>query len=129
MKHINKKTLREFGYLISFGFPFFVGFLIPFLTGHNIQIWTLFISIPTLFIAIIYPNGLKIFYKSWMFLGFILGWINSRIILGLIFFIVLCPTAFFLKLFGFDPLRKRNFNQPTYRQIIKTNKTDLRKIF
>ena len=129
MKHINKKTLREFGYLISFGFPFFIGFLIPFLTGHSIQIWTLFISMPTLFIAIIYPNGLKIFYKSWMFLGFILGWINSRIILGLIFFIVLCPTAFFLKLFGFDPLRKRNFNQETYRQIIKTNKTDLRKIF
>ena len=129
MKHINKKTLREFGYLISFGFPFFIGFLIPFLTGHSIQIWTLFISIPTLFIGIIYPNGLRIFYKSWMFLGFILGWINSRIILGLIFFIVLCPTAFFLKLFGFDPLRKRNFNQKTYRQIIKTNKTDLRKIF
>ncbi len=129
MKNISRKTLREFSYLISFGFPFFIGFLFPLLTGHNFKFWTIFISIPTLFTGIIYPDGLKIFYKIWMFLGFILGWINSKLILGIIFFLVLFPTAFIMKLFGFDPLRKKNFNRPTYREIKKGNKTDLRKIF
>ena len=40
-----------------------------------------------------------------MDLGKALGWINSRIILGLVFIIVLQPIAFIMKSFGYDPLK------------------------
>ena len=41
---ITKKILREFGIFLGFGFPFFLGWLIPTLTGHEFRVWTLWVS-------------------------------------------------------------------------------------
>ncbi|WP_296622206.1 SxtJ family membrane protein [Marivirga sp.] len=41
----------------------------------------------------------------WMKLALILGWINTRIILSLIFYLFLTPIALFSRLFTKDPLR------------------------
>ncbi len=46
-----------------------------------------------------------------MKIGHVLGWVNSRLVLGLVFLIVLIPISFFMKLFGYDPLRKKKDNQ------------------
>jgi len=43
--------------------------------------------------------------KAWLKLSEVLGWFNSRILLGLVFFIVLTPVAVFSKLFRKDPLQ------------------------
>ncbi len=37
----------------------------------------------------------------------IAGWINTRIILFLLFYVVITPTALMMRIFGADPLRKR----------------------
>ncbi|MBX2966260.1 MAG: hypothetical protein KF845_08960 [Cyclobacteriaceae bacterium] len=44
---------------------------------------------------------------EWIWLKFahILGWINSKILLGLIFFVFLLPIAWLSRLFTKDPLR------------------------
>ena len=42
-----------------------------------------------------------------MKLGDYLGWINSRIILGIVFIVILNPIAFIMKLFKYDPLRQK----------------------
>ena len=57
-----------------------------------------------------------------MALGLALGWINSRIILGLVFFLVLQPIAFLMKFVGYDPLKTKKGNEMSFRernQIIK----------
>ncbi|MGM0579215.1 MAG: SxtJ family membrane protein [Bacteroidota bacterium] len=41
----------------------------------------------------------------WMKLAHILGWINTRILLSLIFYLFLTPIALFSRLFTKDPLR------------------------
>ena len=82
---IPKKILREFGYLIGFAFPFIIGWILPSLGGHSFRTWTLWISVPSLILAISRPELLLYPYKAWMKLGNILGWLNSRIILGLVF--------------------------------------------
>ena len=38
---IDKKQLKEFGLIIGIGFPLILGFLLPFLMGHNFNIWTI----------------------------------------------------------------------------------------
>ena len=80
--NISKKKLREFGFLIGFGFPLLIGWILPFIIGHSFRNWTLWIGIPALIFAIARPISLFYAYKIWMKLGHILGWINSRIILG-----------------------------------------------
>ena len=86
---ISKKQLREFGLLIGFGFPLLIGWLIPTITGHSFRIWTLWIGMSGLILGLLAPYLLLFPYKGWMKIGYALGWVNSYIILGLVFIIVL----------------------------------------
>ena len=128
-KNISKKLLREFGFLIGFGFPFLIGWIIPILGGHSFRTWTLWISVPSTVLAILKPKLLFYPYKAWMQLGHILGWINSRIILGSVFIFILQPIALIMRFSGHDPLRLRNFSQKSYREIKTNKKINLKKIF
>jgi len=128
-KHIPKKTLRQFGFLICFTFPFLIGWFLPFLGGHPFRVWTLFISLPAGILGILRPGLLLYPYRAWMKLGHILGWVNSRIILGLVFLIVLQPIAFIMRILGHGPLRTKKFAQESYREIKTNQKVNLNKIF
>ena len=64
-----------------------------------------------------------------MKLGHALGWINSRIILGLVFIIVVQPIAFIMNLFGYDPLRKIKNAEDSYREKNEHRIIDLTRIF
>ena len=127
--HIPQKTLREFGFLIGFTFPFLIGWILPLVGGHTFRTWTIFISIPFLILAITKPDLLFYPYKAWMKLGHILGWLNSRIILGLVFLIVLQPIALIMRIFGHDPLKTKKIAQKSYREIKTNKKINLKKIF
>ncbi len=130
MNHrITKKTLREFGYLISICFPLIIGLIIPLISGHGFRFWTLFVSLPALLLGIFDPYKLKFFYKKWMSLGHLLGWFNSKIILGLVFVLVVQPIAFIMRLFGYDPLKKKKHNLYSYREDKVNYKVDLTRIF
>ena len=126
---ISKKALREFGFLIGIGFPLFIGWIIPAFSGHGFSIWTLWIGISGLILGIISPYMLLYPYKCWMKIGEVLSWINSHIILGLVFIIILLPIALILRVKGYDPLRKRRKGKHTYRENRQGTSTDLTRIF
>ena len=128
-KSISNKILRDFGFLVGIVLPFLAGWLLPALGGHSFRYWTLWISLPLFFAALFKPSFLYYPFKLWMKLGHILGWVNSKIILGLIFLLVLQPIAVCMKSFGYDPLRKKKLNKRTYREIRSNLKIDLQKIF
>ena len=126
---ISKKQLREFALLIGFGFPILIGWLLPSLFGHEFRTWTLWIGVPGLLIGLIAPRLLHYPYKGWMLLGHVLGWINSHIILGLVFIFVLQPIAYIMRLTGYDPLRTKRKGEKTYREVRKDHNIDLIRIF
>ena len=128
-KHLSKKILREFGFLVGFLFPFLIGWLLPSIWGHPFRTWTLWIGIPFLISAILKPVILSSPYQLWMRFGYILGWINSRIVLGLVFLIVLQPIALIMRISGHDPLRMKKLVQKSYREIKTNHKINLKKIF
>jgi len=90
---ISKKQLREFGLLIGFGFPILIGWLMPVLAGHGFRAWTLWIGVPGLILGLTAPRLLHYPYKGWMSLGHALGSVNSHIIFGLVFIVVLQHIA------------------------------------
>ncbi|MBT66448.1 MAG: hypothetical protein CMN98_04830 [Synechococcus sp. NP17] len=126
---ISKKQLREFGLLIGFGFPILIGWLLPSLFGHEFRAWTLWVGIPGLILGLTIPRFLYYPYKAWMALGHALGWVNSHLILGLVFIVVLQPIAYIMRLTGYDPLRRRRKGEKTYREIRQVHQTDLTRIF
>jgi len=126
---IFKKQLREFGLLIGFGFPILIGILLPAVAGHGFRAWTLWVGVPALIFGLTAPRLLHYPYKGWMTLGHALGWINSHIILGLVFIVVLQPIAYAMRVSGYDPLRRRRKGEETYRENRKNHHTDLTRIF
>lgn len=126
---ITKKQLREFGILLGLGIPFLLGFLMPLISGHTFKQWTILVSVPFLIFGILSPKVLFYPYKAWMEFGKILGWINSRVILGLVFVSVLIPIAFLMKIFGYDPLRIKKKNKETYLENKTDHQVDLKRIF
>ena len=126
---ISKKKLRDFGLLIGFMIPFFMGWLIPFISGHGFRFWSLFIGFPLIIFGVFSPLLLFYPYKVWMALGKYLGWINSHIILGLVFIIVLQPIAILMRFVGYDPLKKIKKDFISYREKRKSSIIDLKRIF
>ena len=126
---ISKKQLREFSLLIGFALPIIVGWILPALAAHNFRTWTLLIGIPILIIGLIKPSLIFYPYKIWMQIGAILGWFNSRLILGFIFYFVLLPISLIMKIIGYDPLRLKKNNQKSYKEFTQGKKIDLTRIF
>ena len=80
-------------------------------------------------IGILKPQLLFYPYKGWIGLGLALGWINSRIILGLVFLLVLQPIALIMKFVGYDPLKIKKSNKMSYRENKSNHKVNLAKPF
>ncbi len=126
---ISKKKLRKFGLIVGIIFPLLLGLIIPFIRGHSFASWTLFVGIPLLITGIVNPKLLNLPYKIWISLGHYLGWVNSRLILGLVFIFVLLPISIFMRIFGYDPLNKKRVRKKSYRENFKDRIIDLNRIF
>ena len=127
-KIISKKELRDFGFLIGFAFPIFIGWLTPLITGHAFKVWTIYLGFLVITMGLIAPFLLYYPFKLWMKLRYLLIWVNSRILLALFFIVVLLPIALVMRIFGYDPLRSRRKGFDTYRER-KKYKFDLSRIF
>ena len=112
----NKKI--KIGSNRSFGLVFFVIFLIisiwPLLDNQDIRIWSLIVSLIFLILGILNSNILKPFNKIWFKFGMFLGGIVSPIVMSLVFFLVVTPTGFLMRLFNKDLLKLKKNKNNTY---------------
>ena len=102
----------------NFGFVFFIVFLIialwPLLNFENIRVWSLILSLIFLILGIFNSKILTPINKIWIKFGLLLGSIISPIIMGIIFFLVVTPTSFFMKLIKKDILNLKKNNTNSY---------------
>ena len=60
------------------------------------------------------PRVARRFHILWMTLATALGYVNSRILLGLMFYGIFTPYGIISRLVGRDPLRRRGANGESY---------------
>lgn len=60
------------------------------------------------------PSAAKVFHRGWMTFAFALGYVNSRIILTLVYFLVFVPYGLVSRLLGRDPLDMRSIKRKSY---------------
>lgn len=60
------------------------------------------------------PPAARVFHTSWMTLAGVLGYINSRILLGLLYYGVVTPIGIVARLSGHDPLHRRAVKGTSY---------------
>ena len=63
------------------------------------------LGVPGLILGLTAPSLLLYPYKAWMAIGHSLGWLNSKLILGVVFLFVLQPIALVMRIAGYDPLK------------------------
>ena len=124
----SKQELRKFGFIMGAMFALLFGLLFPWIfdkTAENWPIWPFIVLAIFWALALIAPQILKPINEIWLKIGNVLGWINSRIILGIMFFALIFPIGLILKLFGKDSMnRKFNDSIKSYRRNTKPRKKE-----
>jgi hypothetical protein len=102
-----KKQLRSFGLMVG-GIFALIG-IWPLVFRQQVpRWWCIALAAYLAASAVIAPVSLHWVYKRWMWLGTVMGWINTRIILGLAFFGLVTPMGLFRSwLLHKDPLGRR----------------------
>tara|TARA_Y100001970_G_scaffold168808_1_gene206411 strand:+ start:344 stop:727 length:384 start_codon:yes stop_codon:yes gene_type:complete len=102
----------------SFGIVFFIVFLLislyPLINSEEIRFWSLVISILFLFLGLINSKFLTPLNKIWFKFGIYLGKVISPLIMGVIFFLVVTPIGYIMRIFGKDVLNLKYHNNKTY---------------
>ncbi|MDB4613662.1 SxtJ family membrane protein [Candidatus Pelagibacter sp.] len=107
----------------SFGIVFSIVFLLiaiyPLINNQELRVWSLVIATIFLILGLINSRALTPLNKLWFKFGLLLGRIVSPIIMGLIFFLVVTPIAFMMRIIGKDLLNLK-FNKDKSYWIEKT---------
>jgi hypothetical protein len=103
---IEKKQLRSFGFIVGAIFAVIGVWPIIFARPEP-RWWALVIAACLVLPAAVYPSSLFWIHKGWMAVGHVLGQINTRIILGLVFYAVVTPIGLTRRLMGKDPMGRR----------------------
>jgi hypothetical protein len=102
----DKSDLRKFGLIFGTGLVLIFGLFFPWLLERPWPAWPFIAAGILAALALVFPTGLKPLYIAWMKFGHVAGWINTRIILGLVFFVVFLPFGLIMRLFN-DPMRRK----------------------
>jgi hypothetical protein len=126
-----KKDLIKFGLSVG-SVLMIVGFVLYYFEKSP-SFYFIIIGGALLLLATIYPRVLKPLNKIWMGLAIVLGFVMTRIILTVLFYLVLTPIGLLAKIFGkkFMDL-KYNESAETYweeRTINKKNHLDYERQF
>ena len=102
----------------SFGIVFFIVFILiafyPLINQEEIRIWSVLISLLFLILGIINSKILTPLNKVWFKFGILLGKIISPIVMGLIFFLVVTPIAFLMRMLNKDLLNLKFSKNNSY---------------
>ena len=117
----------------SFGLLFFVVFFLigiwPLFKENDYRLWSLIISIIFLILGLLNSKLLEPLNNIWIKFGEILGKIIAPIIMMIVFFIVLTPLSFIVKLFIKDLLKIKFIKNNSYWIIRKKNIGSMKKQF
>ncbi len=103
---LSRTELRKFAWIMATALVIF----------GSIGLWRNARAIPLILFALaglfllsglVIPSALNPVYKAWMGLAGVLAWINTRVILGLFFYLILTPVALIVRLVRDDVLRRK----------------------
>ena len=105
----SKREVKNFGLTIGLILLLIAGFL--FYKENALYLLVLYISAFFIGLGITLPRLLKPFYLIWMTFALALGWIMTRLILSLLFFVIIASIKLIAIFLGKDFLKLNRFKQ------------------
>jgi hypothetical protein len=129
---VTQAMLRKFGLLVGaifalIGFKPFItleGFVPQLVPDASPHLWAAGAGGALIVLGLVFPAALRLPYRGWMLIGAALGWVNTRIILGIVFFGLVTPLGIIKRLSGSDGMsRKLDPRAKTYRVVRRAEQT------
>jgi hypothetical protein len=101
---LTRRTLTSFALIVGGALLVIAAF--QWRRGAPQSVWVALIAVAAvlLIMAAVAPSLLRPVYRGWMRFGEALAWVNTRILLTLIFFLVVTPIGLVMRLFGRSPI-------------------------
>lgn len=118
---VTRKELRQFGLLVGTVFTV-IGLWPLVFRGEPLRLWA--IGIGGLLIAVggVFPSALAPVHKGWMWVGHILGWINTRILLAIVFYALVTPIGLVRRLMGKDTMKQGFTESSTTYRVVRSSR-------
>jgi Saxitoxin biosynthesis operon protein SxtJ len=113
MKHLFRRE-REFGLIIGGVFAVLGAWWLyrgKFFYAPRIA---LPLGITLVIAGLVWPKVLVWPNKAWMLLAEALSFVMTRVILGIVFFLIVTPIGVIKRIFGWDPLNRRSASRGSY---------------
>ena len=119
MNKTETKQLRNFGLMVG-GIFLLIGVWPALLGRDDARVWAMVLGGLLVILGLGLPRFLRPVYRVWMIIGHALGWVNTRIILGIVFYGLLTPMGLIMRLFGKDSMQRQFVQETaTYRVMRK----------
>jgi saxitoxin biosynthesis operon SxtJ-like protein len=114
-----RKQLRTFGVLVG-GIFAVLGLWPAMVRGAEVRLWGVGVAVVLIVPALVHPRSLRWPYRLWMALGQGLGWLNTRIILSLVFYGLFTPIGWVRRLRGQDAMQRRFEPDATTYRVVRS---------
>lgn len=105
-RKVTVSSNRKFG--LTIGTILIVLSVLPTILHHHpVRLWLMVPGVAILVLGLVAPALLEPFNRLWFRFGLLLGRLTNPIVMGVLFFAVLVPIGWFLRLRGHDLLRLR----------------------
>lgn len=99
------RALRRFGFTLAAAFGVLGGISLWRGSGRELPLFA--VAGVFLLSGLAFPAILAPVHRAWMAIGLVLGWVMTRVILGILFYLVFTPMGLLMRALGKRPLAMR----------------------
>jgi hypothetical protein len=112
------KDLRQFGLLVGGVFSVIGSWPVVF-RSEPPRLWAMILGSLLIVLGAVVPQSLKQVHHGWMKIGHVLGAINTRILLGIIYYLLITPMGLVMRLMGKDSMHRTLAKETTTYRVVR----------
>lgn len=101
-----KKDIRSFGVGLSIILAVIGSYRLHSMGGDS-ALWFYIPCGVILILTFLIPSAIRPLYRGMTVIGGKIGWVNERLLLGLVFYFMVTPVAIVFRIMGKDPLERK----------------------
>jgi glucan phosphoethanolaminetransferase (alkaline phosphatase superfamily) len=105
---------REFGLIVGAVFTLLSAWWLYRAKSIGVAQVTLPLGVALMLLGLIFPRSLVYPNRAWILLAEALAYVSTCIILGIVFFAIVTPIGVIKRMFGWDPLHRREVSGLSY---------------
>ena len=99
--------LRSFGLVFGCLIAGVFGLVLPFIFSLEYRLWPWLAGGVFAAWALVHPASLRPVYRAWMHVALVIGFINTHVIMFILFYGMFLPFGAVMRLFGWDAMKRR----------------------